>query len=46
MGLSVAYIGMGVMGQRMLDNLSTHMGYQLQAAWDPDQCVCTKIAEK
>lgn len=46
MGLSVAVIGLGVMGQRMLDNMAKHKGYQLTAAWDPNAEMCREIAEK
>ena len=46
MGLSIAFIGLGVMGQRMLANMAKHDGYQLVAAWDPDAGVCKDIAGK
>lgn len=46
MGLSVAVIGLGVMGQRMLANMSKHDGYTLTAAWDPNEGVCAQTAHE
>ncbi len=46
MGLSVAVIGLGVMGQRMLANMAKHDGYVLTAAWDPNEDVCAQTAKE
>ncbi len=43
MSVSVAVIGLGVMGQRMLSSMSLHDKYKLTVAWDPDNTVCEKI---
>lgn len=32
---SVAFIGLGVMGHRMLANMAAHGGFRLSSAWDP-----------
>ncbi|MFB3087165.1 MAG: Gfo/Idh/MocA family protein [Acidiferrobacterales bacterium] len=37
---NIALIGLGVMGQRMLANMTTHGGYDLVAAWDPNLSAC------
>ncbi|WP_025900075.1 Gfo/Idh/MocA family oxidoreductase [Sneathiella glossodoripedis] len=46
MGLSVAIIGLGVMGQRMLTNMAKHPDFTLKVAWDPDQTACAKTASE
>ncbi|MGI9384132.1 MAG: Gfo/Idh/MocA family protein [Methyloligellaceae bacterium] len=33
---NIAFVGLGVMGQRMLTNMRTHGSFTLGAAWDPD----------
>lgn len=43
MSVSVAVIGLGVMGQRMLSSMAKHDEYVLTVAWDPDANVCAKI---
>ena len=40
MNPSVAFIGLGVMGQRMLTNMSTYGGFNLLAGWDPSDGAC------
>ncbi|WP_169569386.1 Gfo/Idh/MocA family protein [Sneathiella limimaris] len=40
MAISVAFIGLGVMGQRMLTNMAKHPSYDLVAAWDPSGEAC------
>jgi len=37
---SVAIIGLGVMGQRMLTNMDTYGGFHLRAGWDPSDAAC------
>ena len=37
---NIAFIGLGVMGQRMLTNMRTHGGFTLGSAWDPDGEAC------
>ncbi len=43
MSVSVAVIGLGIMGQRMLSSMAEHDEYALTVAWDPDESVCAKI---
>lgn len=40
MSQRIAFIGLGVMGQRMLGNMQAHDKFTLQAGWDPDQNAC------
>ena len=40
MSQRIAFIGLGVMGQRMLGNMHIHDDFILQAGWDPDDAVC------
>jgi len=42
---SIAFIGLGVMGQRMLTNMEAHGGFSLSWAWDPSGESC-KIVEQ
>ncbi|NQW01436.1 MAG: Gfo/Idh/MocA family oxidoreductase [Rhodospirillales bacterium] len=37
---TVGFIGLGVMGQRMLGNMNTFGGFILHAGWDPDPAAC------
>jgi len=37
---SVAVIGLGVMGQRMLSNMKMYGGFNLLAGWDPSDAAC------
>lgn len=39
---SIAFIGLGVMGQRMLSNMQAHGGYKLCIGWDPDETACAR----
>ncbi len=32
---NIAFIGLGIMGHRMLTNMTTHGGFNLTAGWDP-----------
>jgi len=43
---SIAFIGLGVMGHRMLTNMSAHGGFTLAAAWDPSEDACRMAAEQ
>ncbi len=36
MALGVGFIGLGIMGNRMLTNMSVHGGFDLACGWDPD----------
>ncbi|MEP1090789.1 MAG: Gfo/Idh/MocA family oxidoreductase [Rhizobiaceae bacterium] len=40
MSISVAIIGLGIMGRRMLEHLVLHKGYRPVALWDPDPVAC------
>ncbi|WP_419901268.1 Gfo/Idh/MocA family protein [Kiloniella sp.] len=37
MTLGIGFIGLGIMGNRMLTNMSAHGGFDLACGWDPDQ---------
>ena len=39
-------IGLGVMGQRMLNNMARYEGLMAGCAWDPDAAACAKIAAR
>ena len=43
---SIAFIGLGIMGHRMLNNMQTHGGFNLTYAWDPDAAVCKAVADR
>jgi len=43
---SIAFIGLGVMGHRMLSNMDAHGGFNLAAAWDPSADACTEAARQ
>ncbi|MFT5482562.1 MAG: 1,5-anhydro-D-fructose reductase (1,5-anhydro-D-mannitol-forming) [Halieaceae bacterium] len=43
---SVAFIGLGIMGQRMLANMAGHGGFELAAAWDPHPDACRLVATR
>lgn len=43
---SVAFIGLGVMGHRMLTNMTTHGGFDLAWAWDPNPESCRVVEKK
>lgn len=38
-----AIIGLGIMGQRMLGNMHRYPGFDVVAAWDPDDAVCDAV---
>lgn len=40
MTCSVVFVGLGVMGQRMLSNMQKHGGYDVVAGWDPSGDAC------
>ncbi|WP_417428656.1 Gfo/Idh/MocA family protein [Kiloniella sp.] len=37
MALGIGFIGLGIMGNRMLTNMSVHGEFNLAAAWDPNE---------
>ena len=37
MALGIGFIGLGIMGNRMLTNMSVHGEFNLAAAWDPSE---------
>lgn len=43
---SVACIGLGVMGHRMLTNMTTHGGFNLAWAWDPNPESCRVVEQQ
>ncbi len=43
---SVAFIGLGVMGHRMLSNMASHGSFNLALAWDPDVEVCRLVEQQ
>lgn len=43
---SIAFIGLGIMGHRMLDSMQTHGGFNLAYAWDPDAAVRKAVADR
>ena len=40
---SISFIGLGVMGRRMLTNMKAHGGFNLAAAWDPSEDACAEV---
>lgn len=40
MSIDTAIIGLGIMGQRMLERMVAHHGYRPIAIWDPDPAAC------
>ena len=40
MAIKTAIIGLGIMGQRMLEHMMLHTDYDVVAVWDPDQAAC------
>lgn len=40
MAFRTAIIGLGIMGQRMLENMSLHPEFAVSAIWDPDPIAC------
>jgi 1,5-anhydro-D-fructose reductase (1,5-anhydro-D-mannitol-forming) len=43
---SIAFIGLGVMGHRMLSSMKNHGGFNLAWAWDPNPESCKVVAEQ
>ena len=39
----IAFIGLGVMGLRMLRNMTRYGGFKPVAAWDPDASACERV---
>jgi 1,5-anhydro-D-fructose reductase (1,5-anhydro-D-mannitol-forming) len=46
MSHQVSIIGLGVMGQRMLTNMTAHAKFTVVAAWDPDATACARTRER
>ena len=42
----VSMIGLGVMGQRMLTNMTAHDQFTVVSAWDPDAGACARTRER
>lgn len=42
MAFKTAIIGLGIMGQRMLEHMSQHPDFSVSAVWDPDQTACVE----
>jgi 1,5-anhydro-D-fructose reductase (1,5-anhydro-D-mannitol-forming) len=42
---AVAFVGLGVMGHRMLTNMTTHGGFDVAMAWDPDPQTCCAVEQ-
>ena len=45
MAIKTAIIGLGIMGQRMLEHMTLHPEFVVETIWDPDATVC-QIAMK
>ena len=43
---SVGFIGLGVMGHRMLANMTAHGGFNIARAWDPDRQTCELVKQR
>ena len=43
---SIAFIGLGVMGHRMLANMAAHGGFELALAWDPNAEACRVVEQQ
>ena len=41
----VGFIGLGVMGNRMLANMTAHGGFNIARAWDPDRQACELVKQ-
>ncbi len=41
----VAFIGLGVMGHRMLSSMQRHGGFRPHCGWDPDTAACRRTQE-
>lgn len=42
----IAFIGLGVMGQRMLGNMHKHDAFELASGWDPDPQACARTKDR
>ena len=42
---SVGFIGLGVMGHRMLSNMTAHGGFTIASVWDPSRAVCNSVKQ-
>jgi predicted dehydrogenase len=40
MAIKTAIIGLGIMGQRMLEHMVQHPEFSVDAIWDPDTNAC------
>ncbi len=45
MSPSVGFIGLGVMGHRMLSNMTAHGGFTIASVWDPSRAVCNSVKQ-
>ncbi len=45
MTISVVFVGLGVMGQRMLSNMKKYGGYDVIAGWDPNPAACKEAKQ-
>lgn len=43
---AVAVIGLGVMGHRMLTNMTAHGGFDIALAWDPNAAACHVVEQQ
>ena len=43
---SVGFIGLGVMGHRMLANMTAHGGFNIARAWDPNRQACELVKQR
>lgn len=46
MTTTTAIIGLGIMGQRMLEHMTLHPDFSVVAIWDPDTAACHAAQEK
>ncbi|MBL4786612.1 MAG: Gfo/Idh/MocA family oxidoreductase [Cohaesibacteraceae bacterium] len=42
MATGIGFIGLGIMGNRMMTNMTAHGGFHLVCAWDPGEPACEK----
>ena len=45
MSPSVGFIGLGVMGHRMLSNMTAHGGFTIASVWDPSRVACESVKQ-
>jgi len=41
----VAFIGLGIMGHRMLSSMTAHGAFRIVCAWDPSEKACTEVTK-